>query len=203
MRKDLVMFRTLKVALVSLSMALYSAPAFAHPGHVGEHSFLQGLLHPLSGLDHVLAMVCVGFLAFRLGGRALWAIPAAFLVAMSVGGLLGAAGVEIPAVEQGIATSVLVLGVLIACTASLTPLFVVPLIALFAIFHGVAHGAEGAAAGGASILHYFAGFLLATASLLGAGSLLAKGLASVPQGDALRRVAGASVGLAGLLILIG
>lgn len=202
MRKDLVMFRTSKIALVSLSMALYSAPAFAHPGHAGEPSFVQGLLHPLSGLDHVLAMVCVGFLAFRLGGRALWAIPAAFLVAMSAGGILGATGIEIPAVEQGIAASVLVLGVLIACTASLSPLLVVPLIALFATFHGVAHGAEGAAGGGASALHYFAGFLLATAALLGAGGLLTKSLVSLRQGDQLQRVAGASVGLAGLLILI-
>lgn len=72
MRKDLVMLGICKIAFIALVIATYSAPAFAHPGHGIHNSLMQGLLHPPSGLDHVLAMACVGFLAFRLGGRARW-----------------------------------------------------------------------------------------------------------------------------------
>jgi len=196
------MLRISKIALVSMSIAIYSAPAFAHPGHGIDNTVVQGFLHPVSGVDHALAMLSVGFLAFRLGGRALWAIPAAFIIMMAAGGVLGATGIEIPTIEQVIATSVLVLGVLMALAARLSLPFVIPVTALFAMFHGVALGTEGAV-GSALPLSYFSGFLLATAVLLGAGIVLGHGVSVLQKRDLLQRIAGAAVGLTGFLMLVG
>ena len=193
------MLRISKIALVSMSIAIYSAPAFAHPGHGIDNTVVQGFLHPVSGVDHALAMLSVGFLAFRLGGRALWAIPAAFIIMMAAGGVLGATG---PTIEQVIATSVLVLGVLMALAARLSLPFVIPVTALFAMFHGVALGTEGAV-GSALPLSYFSGFLLATAVLLGAGIVLGHGVSVLQKRDLLQRIAGAAVGLTGFLMLVG
>jgi len=193
------MLRISKIALVSMSIAIYSAPAFAHPGHGIDNTVVQGFLHPVSGVDHALAMLSVGFLAFRLGGRALWAIPAAFIIMMAAGGVLGATG---PTIEQVIATSVLVLGVLMALAARLSLPFVIPVTALFAMFHGVAHGTDGAV-GSALPLSYFSGFLLATAVLLGAGIVLGHGVSVLQKRDLLQRIAGAAVGLTGFLMLVG
>ena len=193
------MLRISKIALVSMSIAIYSAPAFAHPGHGIDNTVVQGFLHPVSGVDHALAMLSVGFLAFRLGGRALWAIPAAFIIMMAAGGVLGATG---PTIEQVIATSVLVLGVLMALAARLSLPFVIPVTALFAMFHGVAHGTDGAV-GSALPLSYFSGFLLATAVLLGAGIVLGHGVSVLQKRDLLQRIAGAAIGLTGFLMLVG
>lgn len=196
------MLRTSKLALTSMLIAIYSAPAFAHPGHGLHNTLTQGFLHPLNGVDHVLAMVCIGFMAFSLGGRARWAIPVTFLVAMTAGEFLGATVVEMPTVESGIAASVLVLGVLIALAARPPLFFTIPLIALFATFHGAAHGTEGAA-GGAFAFPYFSGFLLATVALLGAGIALGEACSAFQRRDLLQRIAGGAVGLTGFLMLLG
>jgi urease accessory protein len=180
---------------------LASAPAFAHPGHGPEPSFMTGFLHPLSGLDHILATIATGALALRLGFRATWAIPLAFVTMLCVGGVLGASGAEVPAVEQGIAASVLVLGVVVALGARLSLWFAIPLVGSFAMFHGLAHGAEGGANGTGPGLEYFAGFLLATAVLIGAGILSAAALSGSRHGAGLQRIAGSAVALAGLALL--
>src|ERR1700742_3769281 len=86
-----------------------TGPVLAHTGH-GASGFAQGFIHPLGGLDHVLAMVAVGLYAAMIGGRALWLIPAAFLGAMALGGALGVTGYGLPYTEIGIAVSVIVLG---------------------------------------------------------------------------------------------
>jgi len=143
----------------------------AHTG--GGESFLAGLTHPLFGLDHLLAMVTVGLLAVRLAGpgeardrRALWLIPAAFLAAMAVGGLLAGAGAPLPAIEHLIALSVLGLGLMVALLPRVSALIGAGIVAAAAVGHGYAHVAEIGAhvAGG-----YFAGMLLTTAGLHGAG----------------------------------
>lgn len=82
------MLRISRLALTSTLIAIYSAPAFAHPGHGLHNTLTQGFLHPLDGVDHVLAMVCVGFLAFSLGGRARLAIPVTFVAMMIAGGIV-------------------------------------------------------------------------------------------------------------------
>ena len=162
-------------------LATFLAPslAYAHVG-VGETSgFLHGLAHPVTGLDHIAAMVAVGLWAAQRGGRAVWVVPVTFVTIMSVGGLLGAAGVPVSFVEPGIIASVLVLGVLIAAAVRLPLVASSLLVGLFAIFHGHAHGVEMPES--VSGLAYGVGFVLATGLLHGLGiglGLLAQKLAS-------------------------
>src|SRR5215470_16285297 len=94
-------------------LALAPSVAFAHPGHEGA-SLIGGFMHPLGGFDHIIAMVAVGVLAARLGGRALWLVPASFITAMAVASLAGSAGLGLPYTEAGIAVSVVVLGAVVA-----------------------------------------------------------------------------------------
>jgi urease accessory protein len=131
--------RALLLSLIFLVPSL----AQAHPGMPGHtHGFSNGLLHPLTGLDHICAMVAVGLWAAQRGGRALWLVPTTFVSIMIVGGILGMGGVGIPYVEQGIAASVLVLGIFIAAAVRLPLAASMVIVGLFAIFHGYAHGAE-------------------------------------------------------------
>src|SRR5689334_11687904 len=102
-----------RAALLTLAFTTLPTAAFAHTGAGDTNGFAHGFMHPISGLDHVLAMVAVGLLAARLGGRALWLVPLSFVTMMILGGVAGAAGVGLPFVELGISGSILVLGVVI------------------------------------------------------------------------------------------
>jgi urease accessory protein len=134
----------------------------AHPGLPGHtHGFANGFAHPFSGLDHLLAMTAVGLWAAQRGGRALWAVPLAFVSVMILGGTLGMAGLgRFPLIEQAIAASVFTMGIFVATAARLPLSASVFIIGLFALFHGYAHGAEMPAT--ASGLLYGVGFVLAT-----------------------------------------
>ncbi len=159
------MHRTaLRIAAVSLAFA--PTIAFAHPGHDGA-GLLHGFLHPLGGLDHIIAMVAVGLIAARLGGRALWLVPASFVSVMAVAGLAGMAGAGLPYVETGIALSVVVLGAVAVFGVAMPVAAAMGLVAFFAVFHGYAHGAEMPET--ASGLLYGIGFVAATAMLHGIG----------------------------------
>jgi urease accessory protein len=181
-----------------LAVFLLPALAQAHPGVPGHtHGFVNGLAHPLTGLDHICAMVAVGLWAAQRGGRALWLVPAVFVSVMILGGALGLAAVPVPFVEPGIAASVLVLGVLIAAAVRLPLPASALLVGLFALFHGYAHGAE--MPGSASGLAYGLGFVAATASL----HLLGIGLGLLAQrfGSArLVRYAGAAIAACGIYL---
>jgi urease accessory protein len=157
------------VALTILAAATAAAPtaALAHTGHGEASGFLFGLAHPVGGLDHVLAMVMVGVLAWQIGGRALWLLPVTFVAVMALGGALGVAGVEVPFIEVGIALSIVVLGAVVAFGARAPMAALLALVAFFAIFHGHAHGAEMPEDAGG--LAYGAGFMLGTALLHLAG----------------------------------
>ncbi len=159
--------------LTAASLALVPTMASAHPGHDGG-SLAQGFLHPLGGLDHILAMVAVGLLAARIGGRALWLVPASFVAAMAAGGLIGMAGIALPFGEIGIALSVIVLGGVVALRLTMPVAVAMGLVAFFAIFHGHAHGIEMPES--STGLAYGTGFVAATALLHGIG--VALGLAS-------------------------
>ena len=124
-------------------------------------------MHPITGLDHILAMVTVGILAYQIGGRALWLVPTTFLAVMAAGGLLGVAGVSFYFVEPGIAASVVVLGIIVALALKPPVALAMALVALFAVFHGYAHGIEAPLDGSAAV--YGAGFLVATALLHATG----------------------------------
>ena len=184
-------------------LALLPAAAMAHTGTGAHIDAMHGFLHPLTGLDHVLAMVAVGVFAAQLGGRSLWAVPAAFVLAMVAGGALGYFGTPLPMVEQGIALSVIVMGLAVAFGAKLPVGPAMALVAVFAVFHGHAHGAEGSAAG--SFLGYAAGFVVATALLHAAGVVLGRTLERLGGGLALnsRRLVGAAGAVACAAILMG
>jgi urease accessory protein len=141
------------------------ALAQAHPGLPGHsHGFTNGLLHPLTGWDHLLAMTAVGIWAVQCGRRALWLVPLAFVSVMTLGGILGMAGMgRIPLIEQGIAASVLVLGIFIATAVQLPLPAGALIVGFFALFHGYAHGAEMPAT--VSGWLYGLGFVLATVGL--------------------------------------
>lgn len=169
-----VMTRTTLIAAASVGalMLTLAGPALAHPGHLAGGGFIDGLLHPLSGIDHLMAMTAVGVWAARQGGRALWALPAAFVVMLAGGAALGIAGVALPAVEALIAASVVVLGLLAVTNVRVPVAAGVALVGAFAVFHGHAHGAEMPEA--AHPLLYGAGFLLATALPHAAGIALTR-----------------------------
>jgi urease accessory protein len=177
-------------ALVAL---LLPTAAFAHPGH-GETGLLAGLQHPLTGIDHVTAMIAVGLWAAMKGGRALWVWPVSFVGVMLAGGVLGMAHVPLPFVETGILSSVIVLGLLVATAADLPVWFGAILIGGFALFHGYAHGSEVPEA--ASGVSYLLGFALATAALHGAGIAAALALQAA-RWQPLVRVAGMACVLIG------
>lgn len=172
-------------ALVALF--LFALPACAHPDASHIHSgFAAGFLHPLTGLDHLLAMLAVGIWAAQSQGKTRWAIMFTFPVMMIVGALIGMLGVQLAGVELTIGVSIAALGLLIAFAAKLSPALSTSLIAFFAVFHGLAHAAE--MPGGVSILPYGAGFIVATAALhfigLSFGLLL-----FVPNGRSLKSIA--------------
>ena len=130
------------ILLIALLLVLLPATASAHgeTGHVG--GFASGFQHPLTGLDHIVAMVAVGLWGAFLAGRAMWLLPVVFPVVMAFGGALGVLGVPVPSVETGIALSGIVLGLMVTFAAK-PPLWVAAVIVgIFAVFHGHAHGTE-------------------------------------------------------------
>lgn len=174
---------------------LMPVAAAAHPGHGAEGgTFLHGLLHPLTGPDHLLAMLAVGLWAALAGGRAAWRLPVGFVAALLAGFGLGSAGLPLPAVEPVILASVIVIGAVVALAVR-PPLGVaLAMVALFGLAHGHAHGTEGPAAGLAA---YAAGFTLATAGLHAAGYTLGRGLGRAGR-PVLARALGGATALAGV-----
>jgi urease accessory protein len=192
--------RKLLSGLTLAAVTLAPVAAFAHAGH-GEHGeFIHGFMHPLTGLDHILAMVTVGILAYQIGGRALWLVPTTFLAIMAAGGLLGVAGVSFYFVEPGIAASVVVLGIIVALALKPPVALAMAVVAVFAVFHGYAHGIEAPLGSAAT---YGAGFLVATALLhaFGIAFGMLVGRIAASQGQMGYRLAGSAVAVAGLVIL--
>jgi urease accessory protein len=189
---------TLKRTLGAMALLLTPAIAFAHPGH-GDNGLIAGISHPVGGLDHLLAMVAVGLWAAQQKGAARWALPCTFVGIMLIGGLLGFEGLNLPALESAIAASVLALGLAVALAVRPPLSLAVAATALFALFHGVAHGLELPQM--SSPWAYAAGFVVATAALHGLGYAVVRGL---PQAAApLVRLAGAASAATGVWLLAG
>lgn len=189
---------TLRWLMAALLMGA-AATAQAHTDHAAG-GFADGFMHPLGGLDHLLAMLAVGVWAASLGRPMVWALPVTFPVLMAVGGVLGMAGLPLPYVEAGIAVSVVVLGLVILAAWHAPVSVALLMVGIFGVLHGYAHGAElpTAAEPGA----YTAGFVLATALLHLAG--IAIGLLQLlPRGAQALRAGGAAMAAAGVWILLG
>lgn len=193
------MKRMLKFLIVSLLFT--PTAALAHPAIGGSSGFAHGFMHPLSGLDHQLAMILVGMFAYQLGGRALWALPLTFVSVMALGGVLGAFNLAVPFVEIGIALSVIVLGLVVAFGVMAPIAAALAAISLFAIFHGHAHGTEMPLA--ASDLAFGLGFMLATAVLHIAGIGFGYALGASRFGQKAYRVVGGISAVAGAFLLAG
>nr|WP_237901184.1 HupE/UreJ family protein [Pseudomonas savastanoi] len=152
-----------KKALGALALLLIPTLALAHPGH-GDNGLIAGISHPIGGLDHLLAMLAVGLWAAQQQGSARWALPCTFVGTMLIGGVLGFEGLNLPALESGIAASVLALGLAVALAVRPPLALAVAATALFALFHGVAHGLE--LPDMSSPWAYAAGFVAATAACM-------------------------------------
>ncbi|MDX0626904.1 protein hupE [Sinorhizobium medicae] len=177
-----------------------SAPALAHLDPAEHGSLLAGLSHPFFGADHVLAMVAVGLWAAQIGGRALWSVPAAFVTTMMLGFALALLGAPLPFVEPAILGSVVALGLIVAMAVRLDVSMAAAVVAVFAIFHGHAHGGE---LGNAGAWSFAAGFLIATVLLHIAGLGLGMGLSRLANGGIVARILGGVTALAGASLLFG
>ncbi|MEM6906954.1 MAG: HupE/UreJ family protein [Pseudomonadota bacterium] len=189
------------LALAFLSILALPGLALAHAtGHTGD-GLVSGLMHPIAGPDHLVAMVAVGLWGAQLGRPLIYALPLAFPMIMAVGGLIGVAGIAVPGVELGIALSALVLGLVVALAFRAPLWLALALVSAFALFHGVAHGYELPDA--ASPVAYGVGFMVATGLLHLAGILI--GLLNEWQraGPWVVRGCGALVSVMGLYFLAG
>ena len=182
------------IAGLACVLFLWARTAFAHEQIGAAAGFFSGLEHPVSGLDHVLAMIAVGLWGAQLGAPAIWVLPVTFPMVMAVGAFLGLVGVPLPGAEIGIGLSALLLGAMVAAEARPKIAIAAILVGFFAIFHGHAHGVE--LPPGQSGLTYSIGFVMATGCLHGVG--IAIGLVHHwPWGRLVLRAAGGLVALAG------
>jgi urease accessory protein len=192
------MVSTRRASLLA-AIVLTTAPALAHTSNGLGIGFVSGFTHPLTGVDHILAMVAVGIWGAQLGQPAIWLLPVTFPLVMSIGGALGVRGVPIPGVEIGVAVSAIVLGAMILSSAR-PPLWVAAaIVGAFAIFHGHAHGTELPKA--AYPLAFGVGFVLSTGLLHLSG--IAIGLIHRwPAGARALRMTGAGISVAGVFLLL-
>jgi urease accessory protein len=195
--KNALVFR--RLILVSLLFLLpVTVHAHAEKGTIG--GFVSGFMHPLTGWDHIAAMVAVGLWGAYLGAPAMWLLPVIFPMVMSLGGALGVLGVPMPGVEVGIALSGVALGLMVAFAAK-PPLWIAAvLVGFFAIFHGHAHGKEMPVSSNA--MTYAVGFVIATGLLHLSGIALGL-LVKWPWGRIMVRATGVAISGVGFLFLLG
>ncbi|MEP4473472.1 MAG: HupE/UreJ family protein [Lentilitoribacter sp.] len=190
---------------ILISLILFPSLAFAQThAHGVDGGFMAGISHPVLGLDHLLAMVAVGIVSAQVAARkfkhAIWSVPACFVIVMVLGGALGMIGIGLTAIELGIVLSVIILGLVIAGGGRINALILFASVALFAVFHGFAHGQEipELASSGA----YIAGFMIGTAGLHLIGVVIGHLSDKVPDGATLLRYSGAIVSGMGFHILL-
>ena len=190
----------LATRLAAAALVALADPALAHTGEGAALGLQSGFLHPLTGLDHLVAMVAVGLWGAQLGSPALWILPITFPLVMALGGVVGIAGVSLPFSEAAVALSGIALGGLVALRVRAPLAIAMLLVGAFAIFHGYAHGRE--LPNAADPLAYGAGFVVATGMLHLCGILIGS-LDRWPRGQHAVRLCGAAVGCVGLYFLVG
>ena len=158
--------RTVAAIVATVALVALPSPLAAHEGGAAA-GLLSGLLHPISGLDHVLAMVAVGIWGAQLGQPAIWVLPVTFPMVMAFGGMLGLLGLQVPGVEVAIGLSALLLGLMVALEQKPDLRVAAAIVGFFAMFHGHAHGAE--LPEGQSGILYSIGFVVSTGTLHASG----------------------------------
>ncbi|MQW86805.1 HupE/UreJ family protein [Sinorhizobium saheli] len=189
-----------QILIAVTALGTSAAPALAHVDPVAHGSLMAGLSHPFFGADHVLAMIAVGLWAAQIGRRALWSVPAAFVATMALGFGLAVGGVMLPFVEPAILASVVALGLLVAMAVRLDAAAAAAVVAVFALFHGHAHGGE---LGTAGAWPFAAGFIIATVLLHIAGIGIGLGVARLSHKGTLARLLGGITAVIGAALLIG
>ena len=186
-------------ALLVGSAVLAGGPASAHTGTGLAGGLNMGFAHPLTGLDHLLAMISVGLWGAVLGRPLIYALPILFPAVMVLGAVLGMFAIPVPSIEAGIALSVVVLGTCIALNVRAPAWAAALVVGTFALFHGYAHGRELPSA--ADPLGYSAGFVLATGLLHVCGICIGF-VNERPGGAAVRGGIGALIGAAGVWFVV-
>ncbi len=186
--------------MCSAALMAFPAAALAHAGDLGPGGFVSGFSHPITGIDHAVAMVAIGIWGSQLGRPAIWLLPVTFPLIMAVGGFLGIVGMPLPGAEIGIALSAIALGCLVLTAARLPIPAALAIIAVFAVFHGWAHGKE--LPESASALWYSVGFVLGTGMLHALGVAIGVVHRWKP-GRAGLRFGGAAVAAVGVYFLWG
>ena len=189
------------IKFFSFLLLFFSSTLSAHEAQSLPYGpFLSGITHPVLGFDHLWAMVSVGMISAQIGGRAIWTVPATFVVVMFFGGLLGLNYGGLTGYEIGIAISVLLLGSALAADQKLNAVFAMIAVAVFAVFHGYAHGEEIPTI--AEPPPYVAGFMTGTIILHIAGVVLADISTHYEKGKVLLRFLGGFIALSGMYFLI-
>ncbi len=175
-------------------------PTLSHAHTIGGSGFLAGLSHPVLGVDHLLAMVCVGILSAQMGGKATWTVPLTFIGIMLIGGILGISGVPFFSVELGIGLSVVALGIALAADKTLPIFSAMSFVGFFAIFHGHAHGTEMPTL--MQPVYYALGFICGTAAIHLCGVAVGLFAKQFVRGALLLRFCGAGIALTGFFLLL-
>lgn len=183
-----------------IPMLLFLQPSSVDAHVIAGQGFLSGVTHPLSGLDHFFAIVAVGAIGSRFGGKSMIVLPLTFVLSMVSGTLLSAGGMTLPFIEAGIAFSVLFLGVILAIRWQPSMVVSAICISLFALFHGHSHG-EGITFATDSLL-YFAGLVLSTAILHALGIGVGLWGQKEQRADIALRLAGAAISMNGLFFFV-
>lgn len=195
-------FRIVSPILLGILMGLFPSVVYAHDGTpVPFGGFLSGLVHPVLGYDHLLAMLSVGILSAQIGGRAIWTVPATFVCVMAIGGALGLIDIGLTSSELGIAASLVLLGLIIAAERKLPILLAMVGVGFFAIFHGYAHGTEMPTT--AEPVLYALGFLTGTALIHIAGVVIGDIARHYERGKMILRFGGGFISLIGVLFIAG
>lgn len=182
-------------------LAANTDEVYAHGSITSAGSLVAGLTHPVLGPDHLLAMLSVGILSAQIGGRAIWTVPATFVAVMGAGGLLALLGASFSYTELGIALSLVALGIAIAADQKLSVRIALFFVALFAVFHGFAHGAEMPQT--ARPLLYAIGFLTGTALIHIVGVVIGDIAGHYRAGKTILRIGGGLIAVAGVFFLSG
>ena len=199
------MRNTPSLLVLATTLAL-PALALGHPGHAGQagNGFANGLMHPITGWDHMLALIAVGLLAARIGRRALWAVPAAFLGSCAIGGIAALCGISLPAVELMILTSIFIPAWLIGRDAGATLITAAVVATLFGAFHGFAHFADMVPSDAAG--RYALGLLATSAGVLAmsviAGRLVGRSANAISRPSQLWRFAGVALSASAVVLFV-
>lgn len=194
--------RSLLSFTLAFLLSLISNIAYAHDGsNVPIGGFLVGLIHPVLGNDHLLAMLSVGILSAQIGGRAIWTVPATFVGVMAIGGALGFTDINLTSTEMGIAASLVILGLVIAAERRLPIQLAMVGVGFFAIFHGFAHGTEMPET--AQPVLYALGFLTGTVAIHIAGVVIGDIARHYKRGKRVLRIGGGLIATVGVLFMTG